>query len=80
MNDEGRYKSVVDIWRKTTDEITEAVKLALGKYNPVYMMSQSGARGNINQITQLAGMRGNMSDTSRARPSKSRSSPTCAKA
>jgi DNA-directed RNA polymerase subunit beta' len=55
---------VVEIWRKTTDDITEALKKSLGKYNPVYMMSQSGARGNINQIKQLAGMRGNMSDTS----------------
>ena len=64
LNDDGRYKSVVDIWRKTTDEITEALKNNLGKYNPIYMMSQSGARGNINQIKQLAGMRGNMTDTS----------------
>jgi DNA-directed RNA polymerase subunit beta' len=64
LNDEGRYKSVVDIWRKATDDITDALKANLGKYNPVYMMSQSGARGNINQIKQLAGMRGNMSDTS----------------
>jgi DNA-directed RNA polymerase subunit beta' len=64
LNDDGRYKAVVDIWRKATDDITEALKANLGKYNPVYMMSQSGARGNINQIKQLAGMRGNMSDTS----------------
>ncbi|MEA4889498.1 MAG: DNA-directed RNA polymerase subunit beta' [Clostridiaceae bacterium] len=64
QNDEGRYRAVVEIWRKTTDDITEALKANLGKYNPVYMMSQSGARGNINQIKQLAGMRGNMSDTS----------------
>jgi DNA-directed RNA polymerase subunit beta' len=64
LNDDGRYKSVVDIWRKTTDDITTALKNNLGKYNPVYMMSESGARGNINQIKQLAGMRGNMSDTS----------------
>ena len=64
QNDDGRYRAVVEIWRKTTDDITEALKANLGKYNPVYMMSQSGARGNINQIKQLAGMRGNMSDTS----------------
>jgi DNA-directed RNA polymerase subunit beta' len=49
---------------KTTDDITKALKESLGKYNPVYMMSESGARGNINQIKQLAGMRGNMTDTS----------------
>ncbi|MDW7656163.1 MAG: DNA-directed RNA polymerase subunit beta' [Bacillota bacterium] len=64
QNEDGRYRAVVEIWRKTTDDITEALKNNLGKYNPVYMMSQSGARGNINQIKQLAGMRGNMSDTS----------------
>ncbi len=64
LNDDGRYKAVVEIWRKTTEDITNALKANLGKYNPVYMMSQSGARGNINQIKQLAGMRGNMSDTS----------------
>ncbi len=64
LNEEGRYKAVVEIWRKTTDSITEALKANLGQFNPVYMMSQSGARGNINQIKQLAGMRGNMSDTS----------------
>ena len=64
LNDDGRYKAVVEIWRRTTDDITEALKNNLGKFNPVYMMSQSGARGNINQIKQLAGMRGNMTDTS----------------
>jgi DNA-directed RNA polymerase subunit beta' len=64
LNEEGRYKAVVEIWRKTTDSITDALKANLGQFNPVYMMSQSGARGNINQIKQLAGMRGNMSDTS----------------
>ncbi|MDD4462320.1 MAG: DNA-directed RNA polymerase subunit beta', partial [Eubacteriales bacterium] len=64
LNDTGRYEAVVKIWRTTTDDITEALKNSLGRFNPVYMMSQSGARGNINQIKQLAGMRGNMSDTS----------------
>ncbi|NCC75395.1 MAG: DNA-directed RNA polymerase subunit beta' [Clostridia bacterium] len=64
LNEDGRYKAVVEIWRKTTDTITEALKASLSQFNPVYMMSQSGARGNINQIKQLAGMRGNMSDTS----------------
>lgn len=63
LNDYGRYRTVVEIWRKTTDDITEELKASLGKYNPVYMMSNSGARGNINQIKQLAGMRGNMVDT-----------------
>ena len=64
LNENGRYEAVVNIWRDTTDKITEALKANLGRYNPVNMMSQSGARGNINQIKQLAGMRGNMSDTS----------------
>ncbi|NLB09794.1 MAG: DNA-directed RNA polymerase subunit beta' [Clostridiaceae bacterium] len=63
LNKEGRYRAVVDIWRRTTDEITEELKKNLSRFNPVYMMSQSGARGNINQIKQLAGMRGNMADT-----------------
>ncbi|HHT44051.1 MAG TPA: DNA-directed RNA polymerase subunit beta' [Fastidiosipila sp.] len=64
LNDNGRYRAVVNIWGKTTDDITEALKENLGAYNPIYMMSISGARGNINQIKQLAGMRGNMADTS----------------
>ncbi|MGI6091123.1 MAG: DNA-directed RNA polymerase subunit beta' [Saccharofermentanales bacterium] len=63
LNNDGRYRAVIDIWRRTTDAITEALKDNLGRFNPVYMMSQSGARGNINQIKQLAGMRGNMADT-----------------
>lgn len=64
LNDEGRSRTVISIWSKTTDQLTEELKKNLGRYNPVYMMSQSGARGNINQIKQLAGMRGNMVDTS----------------
>ncbi|HHW93730.1 MAG TPA: DNA-directed RNA polymerase subunit beta' [Clostridiaceae bacterium] len=64
LNESGRYEAVVGIWRRTTDEITEALKEKLGIYNPIYMMSRSGARGNIDQIKQLAGIRGNMTDTS----------------
>ncbi|MDD4541176.1 MAG: DNA-directed RNA polymerase subunit beta' [Eubacteriales bacterium] len=64
LNDDGRYRAVVDTWRKTTNDITEALKKNLDPYNPIYMMSQSGARGSIDQIKQLAGMRGNMTDTS----------------
>ncbi len=64
LNDEGRSRAVIEVWKNTTDAITEELKDNLGKFNPVYMMSQSGARGNINQIKQLAGMRGNMVDTS----------------
>ncbi len=64
LNDEGRYTAVVKEWRETTEKITKELKESLGKYNPINMMSESGARGNINQIKQLAGMRGNMTDTS----------------
>lgn len=64
LNEEGRYRAVVDTWMRTTEDITEALKKSLGKFNPVNMMADSGARGNINQIKQLAGMRGNMTDTS----------------
>ena len=64
MNESGRYKSVIKIWTQTTDDITEELKKNLGPYNPIKMMSDSGARGQINQIKQLAGMRGNMADTS----------------
>ncbi|MBN1775154.1 MAG: DNA-directed RNA polymerase subunit beta' [Clostridiales bacterium] len=64
LNEDGRYRSVISIWNNTTDSITEELKKNLGPYNPIKMMSDSGARGQINQIKQLAGMRGNMSDTS----------------
>ena len=64
LNEDGRYKAVIGIWTETTDAITEELKKNLGKYNPIKMMSDSGARGQINQIKQLAGMRGNMADTS----------------
>ena len=62
-NDE-RYKSVVDIWNGATDEVTERLKDGLDEFNPIWMMANSGARGNMNQIRQLAGMRGLMSDPS----------------
>ncbi len=64
LNEDGRYRAVIGIWNSTTDAITEELKKNLGPYNPIKMMSDSGARGQINQIKQLAGMRGNMSDTS----------------
>lgn len=64
LNETGRYQAVIRIWTKTTDDITEELKKNLGPYNPIKMMSDSGARGQINQIKQLAGMRGNMADTS----------------
>ena len=64
MSDEERYNSVISAWTKASEKITKALIDNLDEFNPVYMMSQSGARGNINQIKQLAGMRGLMADTS----------------
>ncbi|HEY5586040.1 MAG TPA: DNA-directed RNA polymerase subunit beta' [Ruminiclostridium sp.] len=64
ISDEERYNSVIATWTETGENITKALIDNLDKFNPVYMMSQSGARGNINQIKQLAGMRGLMADTS----------------
>ena len=63
ISDEERYNSVIAAWTEASENITEALKNNLDKFNPVYMMSQSGARCNINQIKQLAGMRGLMADT-----------------
>ncbi len=64
ISDEERYNSVINVWTEASENITVALINSLDKFNPVYMMSQSGARGNINQIKQLAGMRGLMADTS----------------
>ncbi len=62
-NDE-RYRLVVAEWDKTTKEVTKALQANMDKFNPINMMAQSGARGSINQIRQLAGMRGLMASTS----------------
>ncbi len=64
ISNEERYNSVISAWTETGENITKALINNLDRFNPVYMMSQSGARGNINQIKQLAGMRGLMADTS----------------
>ncbi|MZP30246.1 DNA-directed RNA polymerase subunit beta' [Heliobacterium undosum] len=64
ITEEERYQKVIDIWNKTTDGVTQALMQTLDKFNPVYMMANSGARGNIQQIRQLAGMRGLMADPS----------------
>ena len=63
-NKEERKSAIITAWNKTTEDIKNALISSLDRFNPVYMMSQSGARGNINQIRQLAGMRGLMADTS----------------
>ena len=62
-NDE-RYRLTVQQWEKTTDDVTRALQGNLSKFNPIYMMADSGARGSMAQIRQLAGMRGLMADTS----------------
>ncbi|HHX37296.1 MAG TPA: DNA-directed RNA polymerase subunit beta', partial [Clostridiaceae bacterium] len=64
MNESGRKSATIKVWRQTTDDITEALKESLPEDNPIFMMSDSGARGSMSQIKQLAGMRGNMADTS----------------
>ena len=61
-NDE-RYRLVVDEWEKTTKDVTSALQNCLDEFNPIYMMANSGARGSMNQIRQLAGMRGLMANT-----------------
>ena len=63
ITEEERYQSVINIWEKATDKVTDAMKDNFDDLNPVYMMSQSGARGNINQLRQIAGMRGLMAST-----------------
>jgi len=57
-----RYQRFIDIWTKAKENVTEAMNRGLDHFNPVYMMSNSGARGNPAQLAQLAGMRGLMSD------------------
>ena len=61
-NDE-RYDAVIKIWEKATNDVTEAMKNNFDDLNPIYMMAQSGARGNMNQLRQIAGMRGLMANT-----------------
>lgn len=64
MTEEERYKAVIETWKEADDEITEALLTGLDKYNNIFMMADSGARGSDKQIKQLAGMRGLMADTS----------------
>ncbi len=62
-NDE-RYEAIIKVWEKATDDVTQAMKENFDELNPIYMMAQSGARGNMNQLRQIAGMRGLMANTS----------------
>ncbi|MDE5600122.1 MAG: DNA-directed RNA polymerase subunit beta' [Oscillospiraceae bacterium] len=66
ISNEERYNLVIDTWDKTTKKVSDALTENLDDYNPIYMMADSGARGSINQIRQLAGMRGLIANTSGA--------------
>ena len=63
ITEEERYKEVVETWKETDEELTHALLSGLDKYNNIFMMADSGARGSDKQIKQLAGMRGLMADT-----------------
>ncbi|MBO5657339.1 MAG: DNA-directed RNA polymerase subunit beta', partial [Agathobacter sp.] len=63
ITEEERYKEVVETWKETDDALTKALLDGLDKYNNIFMMADSGARGSDKQIKQLAGMRGLMADT-----------------
>ena len=62
ITEDERYKAVVEIWTKATSDVSEVLKLTLKKFNPIWMMADSGARGSIDQIKQLSGMRGLMTN------------------
>ena len=63
ISEEERYNSVIAAWTETGENLTQALLATLDRFNPIFMMSQSGARGSISQIKQLLGMRGLMADT-----------------
>ena len=63
-SDQERYEKVLSIWEKATNDVTEKLQENLDRYNPIYMMADSGARGSMSQIRQLAGMRGLIANTS----------------
>ena len=64
ITEDERYQSVINLWSTATETVTEKLMQSLDKFNSVYMMANSGARGNVQQIRQLAGMRGLMADPS----------------
>ena len=64
LSNNERYSRVLKVWEKTTDDVTNALQGNLDRYNPIYMMADSGARGSMSQIRQLAGMRGLIANTS----------------
>ena len=64
ISEDDRYQQTIAIWRDATNEVKASLKENFGKLNPIYMMADSGARGSMDQINQLAGMRGNIANTS----------------
>ena len=64
LSEEERYKSVINVWEKTTKSVTDALNASFSTYNPIKIMADSGARGSMTQMRQLAGMRGLMFSTS----------------
>ena len=64
LSENERYSSVIKIWEQATNDVTKQVMESLDRYNPINMMADSGARGSVNQIRQLAGMRGLMASPS----------------
>ncbi len=64
LSDGERYSAVLKTWEKATNDVTKALQDGLDRYNPIFMMADSGARGSMNQIRQLAGMRGLIANTS----------------
>ena len=64
MTDDEKYKKIIKIWSDTTEKVKNAVMEDLSRLNPINMMVKSGARGNIDQMRQIAGMRGLMADPS----------------
>ncbi|MCG0315074.1 MAG: DNA-directed RNA polymerase subunit beta'', partial [Calditerricola sp.] len=64
ITEDERYDKVISIWSETKEKVTEALMASLDKFNSIYMMANSGARGSVAQITQLAGMRGLMANPS----------------
>ncbi|MCC8160693.1 MAG: DNA-directed RNA polymerase subunit beta' [Oscillospiraceae bacterium] len=63
LTNEERYQQTIKIWAKASSDVTDAMMEHLGEFNPIFMMADSGARGSVNQIRQLAAMRGLMADT-----------------
>ncbi len=63
ITNEERYNAVIKVWDKATNDVSKAMEDNFDDLNPIYMMVKSGARGNMNQLRQIAGMRGLMAST-----------------